>query len=377
MGWTKQLGDGRWRAFESEGSGAGRVQANAVRAKKRDAQTAARAMLAKKLGADLEPHRLTLKAYLERWTAHLATQNRGAKSLARYESICDRLPARISGRLLADVRPLQLQKWLDDSELAPATVRKHYAVLHAAFAQAVAWRLLPENPMASVRRPPLERREVRALDERGTADLLASLQGTRYWAPAVVAATTGMRRGNLLALRWQDVDLDAGVVRIRKKLDEVPGKVHVRDGDKARKTRTLALMAATVTALRAHKKAQAAEKLAAKKWREHGLVFPDRRGYPWRPSTFSVGWGRLDTGLRFHDLRHTHATLMLRAGVPVDAVSKRLGHATPVVTMTVYSHVLEDADAAAVERLEEGLGGALAGDSATSVATSPAADSAK
>jgi len=378
MGWTTQLADQRWRAFESQGSGAGRVRASAIARLKRDAVLAARDALAEKVKADagLEPNKLTLKAYLTRWITHLKTQGRSRKSLARYESICDALPAKLSARLLSDLRPLHLQHWLDDcaGKDAPATVRKRYAVIHAALTQAAQWRLLIDNPMGAVKRPRLERSETTALNEQQTADLLAALQGARYWAPALLAATTGLRRGELLALRWRDVDLDGAELRVTRAADEVPGKPVVFKRTKTGKGRTIALMAATVTCLQDHRKAQAAARLAAKRWVDHGLVFPNPHGEPWRPSTFSVHWGRSAVvkaaGIRFHDLRHTHATLMLRAGVPVDAVSKRLGHASPVVTMQIYAHVLEDADAAAVAKLEEGLGGAIAAGNGTFTGTS-------
>lgn len=378
MGWVKRLPDGRYRAFESEGSGADRIRGNAIGRTRTEARLLAAARVAKKRReAALEPHTLTLAAYLKRWMTHLKTQGRGAKSLARYESICDRIPAAVAQRKLADLRPLQLQKWIDDAKLAAATRRKQYAVLHAALAQAVAWRLLIANPMDSVAKPALEPSEQAALGEAETAALITKLQGTRYWAPAIVAATAGLRRGELLALRWRDVDLEAATLRVHRRADEVPGKpVAFKEGTKPSKPgakprqRTITLMGVAVAALRAHKKAQAADKLKAKRWHEHGLIFPGKRGEPWRPSSFSVGWGRLATGVRFHDLRHTHATLLLRSGVPTDAVAKRLGHSSPVVTMTVYAHVLEDADAAAVERLEASLGTAIAENRGTEVGTS-------
>ena len=374
MGWCQSLPDGRWRAYESEGSGSERVRANAIGATRSAAVKAARKKLSAKVAdSRLEPHKLTLAAYLEHWVKHQKTQKHSAKGMARDEGICKALPASLSRRRLLELKPLPLQQWLDACALAeaPATTRRRYTTLHSALQRAVVWRLIAENPMNAVTQPPLLPRHTTALDEAGAAALIAKVAGTRYWAPAMVALTTGLRRGNVLALRWQDVDLVAGTVKVRKKFDEVPGEpVHVEHGDKSRKTRTLALMAATVDCLKAHKKQQVAEKLAAKVWREHGYVFPDRHGEAWRPSSFSVGWGRLETGVTFHELRHTQATLLLRAGVPVDAVAKRLGHSSPIVTMTVYAHVLEDADSAAVEKLETGLGAALSRANGTNAGTS-------
>jgi len=375
MGWVKQLPDGRWRAFESEGSGAERLQANAIRRTRREAVAAARDIIAEKrrLAGTLEPHKLTLAGYLKHWISHRATKSRSDKSHDRYESVCNQVPKSLGSKRLLDVKPLALQRYIDgfDGKEERATTRKRYNVLHAAFEQAVAWRLIPENPMASVTAPPVDHHEMAALDEKELVKLLRGING-RYEVPSLVDGTTGLRRGELLALGWSYIDLDEATMRIWRTVDEKPGAPpRIREYLKTHHSRrTIALMPATVAALREHKKAQAAERLAAKVWHDHGLVFPDRKGEIWRPSTFSVGWGRLeavkakrkelDKQLRFHDLRHTHATQLLRAGVKVDAVSKRLGHASPVITMTVYAHVLEDEDAAAVERLEAGLGAALA-----------------
>ncbi|HAM54327.1 MAG TPA: hypothetical protein DCQ64_02515 [Candidatus Rokubacteria bacterium] len=374
MGWEKLQPDGRWRAYVSEGGRADRLQANAIRETRREARVAAKARLeAKRAAKALEPHTLTLGAYLTTWLDHLETlPGRSRKGLARERGICKALPAGLSRRRLADLRPLHLQRWLDScaKDDAPATRRKRYNVTHSALTQAVAWRLLAENPLDVVKPPPVPPSEVTALDEATTAALLAETDGSRYAAAALVAVTTGLRRGELLALRWRDVDLDAATLRVARSADEEAGKPVVFKAPKTGKGRTIGLMAATVAALRRHKATQAAERLAAKRWVEHGLVFPNTHGEPWRPSTFSVGWGRLMAAhkreLRFHDLRHTHATLLLRAGTPVDSVAKRLGHASAMTTIRVYSHVLEDADASAVDRLESGLGVVLAGNGATS-----------
>lgn len=368
MGRGKQLGDGRWRWWESEGSGAERVRANAIGSTRREARTRAAARLVtKQREAGLEPHRLTLRAYLDRWVDHMRQGRASAHTIRVYESIIRRLPARLSKTKLADLRPLAIQTALDEraaSGAAPATVRKEYNLLHAALRQAVRWRLLVTNPADDVTPPPRNRPEMQALDEDGAAALLAKVAGTRYEVPALLAVTTGLRRGELLALRWSDVDLESASLRVARSAEAREGRVSFKEPKTPGSVRTVALMAATVQALAEHKRRQAAQRLEdGPAWRDRGLVFPAAHGRPWHPATFSGGWYRLRTGVRFHDLRHTHATILLRAGTPVDAVAKRLGHASPTITLQAYAHVLEDADAAAVARLEDGLGARLAKDS--------------
>ena len=396
MGWVKELLDGSgrrvgWRAFESKWVDGRRFQANASGRLQLDAVREAKAKLERKIrDATLEPNTLTLGGYLDRWIDHRATKSRSAKSHSRYKGICDAIPAELREKRLTAVRTLELQRYLDELDAAEerATTLKRYTVLHAAFEQAVAWKLLHESPMEGVSPPQKEDREMTALSEKLTAELIGGLDG-RYAAPALVDVTTGLRRGELLALAWRHVDLDGAEMRVWRTVDEEPGKPPVvRDYLKTRwSRRRIALMDATVQALRAHKERQAEERAAAKIWHDHGLVFAGRNGDVWRPSTFSVGWGRLpivraiatEVGapLRFHDLRHTHATQLLRAGVPVDAVAKRLGHRDAVITMRIYAHVLDDADAIAVERLEASLGTVLAGGSGTDLGTSNTAESEK
>jgi integrase len=346
------------------------VRANAVRRTQREAVTAAQAKLTAKLRtARIEPHTLTLGQFLERWLTHLRSQGRGGKSLARSEGIVRAVPLALSLCRLSDLAPLALQAWLDEATVAPATVLKRYNTLHSALTAAVAWRLLADNPMDAVRPPHVPRAEMHALSEAETDALLARLEGTRYYAPALVAVTTGLRRGELLALRWGDVA--DGTLTVARAFDEVPKVPLAVKTPKGGKPRTVSLLRRTTDELEVHRLAQELAQHGDAKWRDCGLVFPTAHGVPWRPSSFSVGWGRLQSGVRFHDLRHTHATQLLRAGVDVATVSKRLGHANPAITLRVYSHVLEGSDEAAAQRLEQALGWAPATDRGTESDTSP------
>jgi integrase len=361
MGTVRQLPDGNWGAFASSGSGGARVRLSVTEcATKRDARVAL-AKLESQLArrAVLEPHRLTLAAYLQKWLTHLDALPMSAHGRACYRSIVKRhVTSQVGRTRLEKLRPLPLQEMLD-AELehyAPGTVRKHYAMLHAALAQAVKWRLLTENPMDDVKKPVAAPPEMHALDEAAAEALVASLAGTRYQMPVLVAVTTGLRRGELLALRWRDLDLENGTLTVARAVDEAAGVLSFKAPKSKASARSFGMLAATTMALKEHKRQQAADRLADAAWHDHGLVFPALHGDIWRPSTFSAQWQRLDSGVRFHDLRHTAATAMLRAGVPVDVAAKRLGH-TPTMLLTTYAHVLEDADSSAVARLEAAFAG--------------------
>ena len=377
MGTATPLGDGRWRARETSGSGPDRLRASATGATRREARALAQNRLEKKnRESGLERHDMTLGAFLSRWFAHMRAGHASGHTVDSYESIARvHIPERLRRKQLRDVTPMDVQRVIDDrirSGAAEESARKQYNMMNSAFHMAVAWRLALVNPCDDARSPGRRHREMTALDEEQTAALLRATAGPMY-APTLVAATTGLRRGELLALDWRCVDIARGTLRIRRVVEEAAGVLRVRDYPKTDGSRrTIVLMQATTAALKAHKSEQARQRLAALDWRDGGLVFPNKRGDIWRPTSFSRRWGDMDAvkdmrlslgkHLRFHDMRHTHATQLLRAGVPVDAVAKRLGHKSPTITLATYAHVLPDADAAAVASLESSLGDRLSQD---------------
>ena len=213
---------------------------------------------------------------------------------------------------------------------------------------------------------------MRVLSEDEAHTLLAALVGTAAELAAYLALTTGARLGELLALRWSDIDLEAGVARIRRTVVEhMVGQGRQSwysfKEPKSGHGRSVDLGGATITRLRAHRRAQAEVRLAAgaEDWTDLDLVIASRSGAPFRPSTTS-GWFRnvvTDTGLegvRFHDLRHAHATFLLKAGTPPHVVSRRLGHSTVAFTRQVYAHVLPGQQREAAEAIEATLLGDIA-----------------
>ena len=204
------------------------------------------------------------------------------------------------------------------------------------------------------------------------ASFLERTAGDRYHYPFMFLATTGCRRGEALGLRWRDLDLKAGTASIRQQvvpLTKASGRGRegrIVDRTKGGDARVIELDSRTIAMLRAWRKQQAQEKLrAGEEYEEHGLVFPRWDGKPFHPEFFSKTFDRrvrqeafadLPT-IRLHDLRHTWATLALKAGVDVKVVSERLGHSSPVITWTIYQHVVKGMQTDAAEKVAAAIFG--------------------
>jgi integrase len=237
----------------------------------------------------------------------------------------------------------------DRAPLSAATVRLIHTLIRQALADAVKWNRLARNPADSADPPSAsaaKSRQMQAWDRDHLRTFLEHVREDRLYAAWRVAATTGVRRGELLGLRWRDVDLESARASIVRALVDGPGEPQVSAPKTEAGRRAIALDPETVVALRAHRKAQAAEKLAlGPAYEDHGLIFCREDGAPIWPRTFSRQFGRLseDAGLpviRLHDLRHTYATLALQAGVHPKVVQERLGHANVGVTLDTYSHAI-------------------------------------
>lgn len=310
---------------------------------------------------------LLMQEYLEKWLAHAKT-NVAPQTYTRYAQIVNNelIPA-FGTTKLADLSPLQIQSYLNRTlgrkrlnrpgEISAQTTVHFFHVLRRTLNQAVRWQLLMRNPCGSVDPPKVQRAEMKALEDVQLHGFLAAIRDSRFYGPTLLAATTGLRRGEILGLRWADLDLDRGECRVTRSLQETPEGVSVRS-PKTRKSRRLVLLPhVAIRMLQAHQTVQEAERaLLGEGYGDDDLVFPKPDGSPWNPSQFSSDFSRLarrhGLTVRFHDLRHTHASQLLRAGVPIKVVSERLGHATASITLDVYSHVLPGMQAEAVAKID-------------------------
>jgi integrase len=247
------------------------------------------------------------------------------------------------------------------SGLSPATVRYVHAVMRRALGQAVNRDLIPRNVAEGASLPGLGREEAQYLTPEQVKSLLMAAKGDRLEALYIVAVSCGLRQGELLGLRWEEVDLEGHRLTVRRQVQRS------RDGcglifvpTKGKKSRTIRLASATVEALKSHRERQAEEVASAKGlWRNPGLVFASTIGTPLDPSnlvdrSFKPLLGRAGLpDVRFHDLRHACATLLLSEGVPLKVVQEVLGHSSASVTMDVYSHVLPDMQEKAAAAMDE------------------------
>jgi integrase len=342
---------------------------------KRQAQIeCARLISAMKGGTYLEPDKTTLAVFFDRWIDHIKSQV-SPRSHERYAFIARKnIVPLIGGIALNKLRPTQISIAYSTAlatgrrdgtgGLSPRTVHHMHRILKQALGQAVKWEILHRNPCDAVDPPKVEHVAMQTYDLPQTAELIDALRGTRMLAPTLLAVLCGLRRGELAALRWKNVDMVGGQIAVVESAEETKAGVRYKEPKRGR-SRTVALSGIMLAELRAHR-ARQAEELLLLGVRLHGdcFVVAQADGKPLKPTSITHEWVRLlgKTSLpriRFHDLRHAHATHMLASGVHPKIASERLGHSKVGITLDLYSHVLPGMQADAVARVDEALQAAI------------------
>ena len=347
-------------------TGRRRTRKVSIRGRKKDAERALIEVLSlRDHGVDVEPQRITVAEYLERWLRDYAEPNVAPSTLKRYRGICSVLAETLGELRLQALRPAHIQAMyarLRERQLAPRTVLHHHRILKEALRHAVGWQLLERNPADAVSSPRVQRKEMQALDTEGVERLVNACEDDDQRRLIFTALSTGLRLGELLGLRWSDLDLETRAATIRRTAQYLGRDgVKLRAPKTARSRRTISLSPSTVTLLREHRVAQNERRLRlGPAYEDHGAVFAAPDGRLLAPYTASYRFHKIVrslglTGFRFHDLRHTSATLALQAGVPAKVVSDRLGHASVAFTLDTYAHVLPDQQRQAADLIDSVL----------------------
>ncbi len=326
----------------------------------KEAQTKLRELLSNADKGILPPkEQLTVGQFIERWLEDTKKPAVKPRTYQHYREMVHYYIIPNLGRVKLDkLQPAHLQRLYNqllEQGLSPQTVHHVHAVIHNALKQALQWGNVLRNVSTAVQAPRVKRAEIEYLDKEQVSTLLTSIRGSR-WEPLVtLALASGLRQGELLGLKWADVDLTANRLQVRRQLNR-DGSLTETKTSKAR--RTVSLPSNATAVLREHKVRQNEQRLlVGSDWHANDLVFCTHQGKPLGQRNvlreFTLLLDR--AGLRhvsFHALRHTHATLALLQGVPAKVVQERLGHSTISMTLDTYSHVIPSMDVDAAARLD-------------------------
>jgi len=320
-------------------------------------------------GVYIEPTTITLGGWLDKW---LTTYKKGQIKPITYEGYeklirvhiqpsLGKIPmAKLQANILQSFYNEKLEHGRADGKGALSTrmVRYFHAIIRQALAQAVKEGILNRNVADATSPPVIKNKQMQPLSEDELLSFLEAAKNERLFAAYLLAATTGLRRGELLGLCWDCVDLEGGAIAVKRQLIPLKCGVVLQEDTKSKSgRRNIALTDDAIRELKAHKRRQAQEKLAmGEAYQNLNLCFCKEDGTYLRPENFVKGFQKrlTEAGLpevRLHDLRHGHATLLLQRGIPAKMVQERLGHSSITITLDLYSHVTPEMAKAAAASL--------------------------
>lgn len=379
-GHIRERSPGHWAIvidLKDKATGRRRRKWHAFRGNKRQAQNeCARLISELAAGTYIEPSKATLAAYLEIWLDDVKSRI-SPRTHERYSEIARKNIVPILGeRRLKDLQPADISaaysRLLEGGHrkggggLSAGTVRHSHRLLKQALAQAVRWGgdwAIPRNPCDAVRPPKASPAQMQTYDIEQTVELLEAIRSSRLFTAVLLGTLCGLRRGEIAALRWGQIDLGGGSIQVVQSAEQIGTTVRYKE-PKSGHGRTVALSPMVIEELRAHRLRQAEELLRLGiKVTDESFVVAREDGEPLKPQTITHEWKRIvaKTGLpriRFHDLRHTHATAMLLSGVNPKIAAERLGHSKVGITLDLYSHVLPGMQEDAVAKVDAAMAAA-------------------
>jgi len=307
-------------------------------------------------GEYIEPARLPFRRLLKDWLEHHVKHRTSPKTFETYCYLVEfHIIPRIGEVNLDKLAPIHLQKLYSDlitsdrkngkGKLSSTTVHHIHRICHSALKWATLMKMIPQNIAENLTPPKRNKQEIKTWSEEEVTRFLSSAQDDRLFALFFLAISTGLRRGELLGLKWGDVDFDRGILVVRRTVQRTVNGLIVKEQPKTDNSRRLVnISPATVDVLRQHQKRQAEEMLKFG-LRDIEFIFTNTVGNLMEPRKVNHIFDRIigKAGIpkiRFHDLRHTHATMLLKQGIHPKIVSERLGHSSIGITLDIYSHVI-------------------------------------
>jgi integrase len=374
-GHIRRRGEGSWELKYETGTdphtGKRTTRYASFKGTKREAQAElVRLMETVRRGGHIDPIKLSLTKYFDRWEQGWLALQVGPKTRERYIELL-RLHVRphIGALLLHKLQPVHLAELygkLLKQGLSPSTIAHVHRVVRKALTVAMEWSLLSRNPAAVAKPPRGQAREIEIITVEQAQKILHCFRGRSLYPIIALALATGMRRGELLALRWNNVDLDAGRIQVERSLEQTKAGLRIKEPKTKHGRRGIRVPPSVVAELRAHwtQQQQHRLKLGLGRAGNDDLVFPRWDGTLRSPNATSTEWRQLLAEFKLpavslHALRHTHASQLIAAGMDVITISRRLGHASATITLNVYGHLFGSGDDRAAEIIEAAFGKAL------------------
>lgn len=369
-GSLKERSPGHWAIIlDARGdTGARKRRWHSFTGTKRQAQIeAARLISELQHGTSIEPNKITVVEFLDQFDRDWAALHVSERSRERYRFALDHVRRHLGDRLLQKVCPADiaaLYASLSREGLAPRTTRMVHTALHRALGQAKAWGMLRDNPAEVAKPPRAPDRETPMLQPDQAAALLENLRGKPLYLLASLALGTGLRRNEMLGLRWADIDLEAGRLTVEQALEQTAAHgIRVKGPKTKRGRRTISLPSHLVTELRQHWREQQEQRLGMGlgKAPENSPVFAAVDGRHLSPNAITKAWPVAVAAIgmpavTLHSLRHTHASMLISAGLDILTISRRLGHSSPTITLNVYGHLIHGGDDRAAQIMEAAFG---------------------
>jgi integrase len=364
-GHIRERSPGRWAIIldARDPHGQRKRRWHSFKGTKREAQVeCARLISEAQQGGAVDPSRITLAEFLDRFDCDWIATHVTPLTAERYRHALAHIRRHLGQRPLQKLQPAdlaQLYAGLHRDGLAPRTIKLIHRVVHRSLAQAKLWGLVRDNAAELAKPPRAQDQEVKMLQPAEAAALVERLRGGPLYMIALLGLATGMRRNEMLGLRWCDVDLGAGRIKIEQSLEQTTTHgIRIKSPKTKSGRRTISLPGYLVAELRGHWRAQQEQRLSAGlgKAPDASPVLAGGDGSYQSPGAISQMWGRTVPEISLHSMRHTHASLLIASGMDVLTISRRLGHASATVTLSVYGHMITGSDDKAAQIVDQMFG---------------------